>query len=157
MEHRNQITVLRRLRKAGRRRGLQRVSAAGRRSSGFTMIEMMVVISIMLILVALAVPIYSQSIRHAREAVLKQDLFTLRSVINQYTEDKQKAPQSLDEIVGAGYLKQIPVDPMTNSNSSWQTVEDDSVSSADQQESGIVDVKSGSNATSSEGNAYSEW
>jgi general secretion pathway protein G len=128
-----------------------------RRQHGFTLMEMMVVISIMLILISIAVPAYNRSIIHARESVLRQDLFALRSVINQYTEDRQKAPQSLDDLVSAGYLRQIPVDPMTNSNSTWQVVQEDVLQSVDQQEPGISDVHSGSNATSSDGSPYSDW
>jgi general secretion pathway protein G len=127
------------------------------RQHGFTLLEMMVVISIMLILISIAVPAYNRSIVHARESVLRQDLFTLRSVIDQYTEDRQKAPQSLTDLVTAGYLRQIPVDPMTNSNSSWQVVQEDVLQSVDQQEPGISDVHSGSNATSSDGSPYSDW
>ena len=128
-----------------------------RQQGGFTMLEMMVVISIMLILISIAVPAYNRSIIHARETVLRQDLFTLRSVIDQYTEDRQKAPQSLSDLVSAGYLRQIPVDPMTNSNSTWQVVQEDILQSVDQQEPGISDVHSGSNASSSEGTPYSDW
>lgn len=128
-----------------------------RRQRGFTMIEMMVVISIMAILMAIAAPIYTQSILRARESVLKQDLYSMRSVINQYTEDKQKAPQSLQDLVSAGYMKQIPKDPFTNSTDTWQVEQEDTMMSVDQTESGISDVHSGSNATSSEGTPYSEW
>jgi general secretion pathway protein G len=124
---------------------------------GFTIIEMMVVIAIMLILVGIAVPIYNQSIIRARETVLRQDLFTMRSVIDQYTEDKQKAPQSLDDLVTAGYLRHLPVDPFTNSSSTWVADTEDIMQSLSQQEPGIADVHSGSNAVSSEGTAYSEW
>lgn len=128
-----------------------------RRQRGFTMIEMMVVISIMAILMAIAAPIYTQSILRARESVLKQDLYSMRSVINQYTEDKQKAPQSLQDLVSAGYMKQIPKDPFTNSSDTWQVEQEDTMMSVDQTESGISDVHSGSSAVSSEGTAYSEW
>jgi general secretion pathway protein G len=128
-----------------------------RRQRGFTMIEMMVVISIMAILMAIAAPIYTQSIVRARESVLKQDLYAMRSVINQYTEDKQKAPQSLQDLVSTGYMKQIPKDPFTNSTDTWQVEQDDSMMSLEQTESGISDVHSGSNAISSEGTAYSQW
>src|SRR3979490_624950 len=85
---------------------------------GFTLIELMIVISIMLILMAIALPMYQQSVLRAREAGLRQDLFTVRQVIDQYTLDKQKAPQALDDILQAGYLKRIPVDPMT-AQSNW--------------------------------------
>ena len=87
--------------------------ARKKRSRGFTLIELMIVISIILILVSVALPAYNQSILRARESVLKQNLFTLRSVISQYTLDKQKAPQSLDDLVTSGYLKQLPMDPTT--------------------------------------------
>jgi len=95
-----------------------------KRSRGFTLIEMLIVISLITILVSVALPAYNQSIWRARESVLKQNLFSLRSVISQYTLDKQKAPQSLEDLVTAGYFKQIPTDPMTGRNDSW-TVEEE--------------------------------
>src|ERR1700741_425188 len=91
---------------------------------GFTLIELMVVVSIILILISTAIPMYQASILRARESVLRQNLFTLRSVIDQYTMDKQKAPQSLQDLIDAGYLKQIPMDPFTNSRESWQLVQE---------------------------------
>jgi general secretion pathway protein G len=124
---------------------------------GFTLIELMIVISIILILVSIAAPIYSTSIVRAKEAVLKDDLFTMRSVISQYTLDKQKAPQSLDDLVQAGYLKQIPMDPFTNARDSWTVDQEDVLLSVDQQQPGITDVHSGSTATSSDGTPYSSW
>ena len=124
---------------------------------GFTLIELMIVISIILILVSIAAPIYSSSITRAKEAVLKDDLFTMRSVISQYTLDKQRAPQSLDDLVQAGYLKQIPVDPFTNARDSWTVDQEDVLLSVDQQQPGITDVHSGSTATSSDGTPYSSW
>jgi general secretion pathway protein G len=127
------------------------------RQRGFTLMEILVVISITLILVAIAIPAYTRTITRAREAVLKQDLFTLRSVINQYTDDKEKAPQALSDLVSAGYLKQIPADPFTNSATSWQVRQDEVLTSVNQQESGISDVHSGASQLSSEGTAYSEW
>lgn len=128
-----------------------------RAQRGFTLIELMIVISIILILVSIAAPIYSSSITRAREAVLKDDLFTMRSVISQYTLDKQRAPQSLDDLVQAGYLKQIPVDPMTNARDTWTVDQEDVLLSVDQQQPGITDVHSGSSATSSDGTPYSSW
>src|SRR5579884_1321936 len=128
-----------------------------REQRGFTLIELMIVISIILILVSIAAPIYSSSITRAREAVLKDDLFTMRSVISQYTLDKQRAPQSLDDLVQAGYLKQIPVDPMTNARDTWTVDQEDVLLSVDQQQPGITDVHSGSNATSIDGTPYSSW
>jgi len=127
------------------------------RHRGFTIIELMIVISIILILVSVALPAYHQSILRAKESVLKQNLFTLRSVISQYTLDKQKAPQSLDDLVTAGYLKQLPTDPMTGRNDSWTPDEEDSIMSVDQQETGIYDVHSGSSGVGSDGTAYNTW
>ncbi|PYX23376.1 MAG: general secretion pathway protein GspG [Acidobacteria bacterium] len=126
-------------------------------SRGFTLIEMLIVISLVMILVAIAVPNYQRSIMRAKESVLKQDLFQLRSLISQYTLDKQKAPQALDDLITAGYLKQIPIDPMTNARDTWTVDQEDTLLSVDQQEPGISDVHSGSNAISSDGTAYSTW
>jgi general secretion pathway protein G len=127
------------------------------RSRGFTLIEMLIVISLVMILVAIAVPNYQRSIMRAKESVLKQDLFQLRSLISQYTLDKQKAPQALDDLITAGYLKQIPIDPMTNARDTWTVDQEDTLLSVDQQEPGISDVHSGSSAISSDGTAYSTW
>jgi general secretion pathway protein G len=140
----------------GRRSRERRCRQRLRGLRGFTLLEMMIVISIILILMAVAVPIYNQSILRARESVLRQDLFTLRSVISQYTLDKQKAPQGLDDIVQAGYLRQIPPDPMTG-QPNWEVVQEDVLLAVDQQEPGISDVHSASNATASDGTAYSSW
>jgi general secretion pathway protein G len=127
------------------------------RNRGFTMIELMIVISLILILVSISIPSYVKSVTRAKEAVLKENLFQLRSLISQYTLDKQKAPQSLDDLVSAGYIKQIPPDPMTGSNSTWTVDQEDTLMSVDQQEPGISDVHSGSNLTASDGTAYSGW
>ena len=127
------------------------------RQRGFTLIELMVVISIIVILMSVAIPRYQASILRARETVLRDDLYTLRSVIDQYTLDKQKAPQSLQDLVDAGYMKQLPKDPFTNSRDSWVPVTDDSIMSPDQSQPGIIDVHSGSDQNSSEGTAYSTW
>jgi general secretion pathway protein G len=127
------------------------------RSRGFTLIELMIVISIMLILVSMAIPAYNQSILRAKESVLRQNLFTLRSLISQFTLDKQKAPQSLDDLVSSGYIKQIPNDPMTG-KPDWEVVQEEDVNmSPDQQETGIDDVKSSSTLNSSDGTPYNTW
>ncbi len=127
-------------------------------SRGFTLIELMIVISVILILVSVALPAYNQSIWRARESVLKQNLFALRSVISQYTLDKQKAPQSLQDLVTGGYFKQIPNDPMTGRNDTWTVEEEsDTIMTVDQQEPGIFDVHSGSSAVGSDGTAYNTW
>ncbi len=127
-----------------------------RRSRGFTLLEMMIVISIILILMSIALPIYNQSVLRSREAVLRQDLFELRSLISQYTLDKQKAPQSLDDLVTGGYIKTIPKDPTTN-EANWEVVQEDILLAVDQQDPGISDVHSASNQTGTDGTAYSSW
>ncbi len=127
-----------------------------RRNAGFTLLEMMIVMIIMGILLSIALPIYNQALVRSREAVLRNDLFTLRSLISQYTLDKQKAPQSLDDLVSAGYIKILPKDPMTN-ETNWAPQQEDVLMSVDQQDPGIDDVHSASNALSSDGTAYSSW
>jgi general secretion pathway protein G len=124
--------------------------------NGFTLLELMVVIFIIMILASIAMPVYNQSVVQARESVLRSNLGTLRSVISQYTLDKQKAPQSLDDLVSAGYLRQIPTDPMTR-QTNWEVVQEDVMMAVDQQEPGITDVHSASSATASDGTAYSTW
>jgi general secretion pathway protein G len=125
-------------------------------SMGFTLLEMIIVISIMVILMSIALPIYNQSIVRSREAVLRNDLFELRSLISQYTLDKQKAPMGLDDLVSAGYIKVVPKDPMTG-EPNWEVVQEDVLLAVDQQDPGISDVKSASNATGTDGTAYSTW
>jgi general secretion pathway protein G len=127
------------------------------RQRGFTLIEMIIVVAIMAILLAVAVPVYRMHLLHAHEAVLKQDLYTLRTAIDQYTQDKNKAPQELGDLVSGGYIKAIPRDPFTESTETWQVVQEDVMQSLDQTQPGITDVHSGSNLMSSEGTAYSSW
>lgn len=139
----------------------QRPTANGQRrrllQSGFTLIELMIVIAIIVILLGFAAPRYQESVLRAREAVLKQDLYVMRNAIDQYTLDKKHAPQSLQDLVEAGYLKVIPKDPMTDSTETWQLVNEDTTMSVDQTQPGVSDVKSGAPGTSSEGTPYSEW
>jgi general secretion pathway protein G len=130
---------------------------AGSRWRGFTLIEMMIVILIMVILMGIAVPLYQQSIIRARESVLREDLYTLRNAIDQYTLDKQRAPQTLQDLVTAGYIKSLPKDPFTASTDTWTTEMEDSLRSLDQQQPGIADVHSGSSRTGSDGTAYNTW
>jgi len=124
---------------------------------GFTFVELMVVLTIIVLLITMAIPIYNKTIVRSKEAVLKQNLFTIRTVINNYTYDKMKAPQSLDDLVREGYLREKPYDPMTGSNDSWKTIMEDPGQSVDQNQPGLWDVKSGSDKMSLEGTPYSEW
>jgi general secretion pathway protein G len=124
---------------------------------GFTFVELMIVNTVIVFLVTIAIPIYSNTIRRSKESVLKNNLFTLRTVIANYTYDKQKAPQSLQELVSEGYLRDIPIDPMTDSNQSWRILMEDAGQSVNQSETGIFDVRSGSEKISLEGTPYSEW
>jgi len=118
----------------------------------------MVVITLILILASFAMPMYHTAVIHAREAVLRDDLFTLRKLIDEFTIDKQRPPTSLDELVDAGYLRGgIPVDPFTASNQTWRTDIEDVPISADQAAAGIVDVHSGSDDISLDGTPYSSW
>ena len=133
------------------------ISKARRRVSGFTFVELMVVITIIAILLSMAIPIYNRSIIRAKESVLKNNLFTLRTVIDNYTYDKQKAPQTLQDLVTEGYLQKIPVDPMTGNNQSWRTVMEEASQSVSQSEPGIFDVNSGSDKIGLDGTAYRDW
>lgn len=127
-----------------------------KKARGFTLIELMIVISILLILIAIAIPAYNRSILRAKESVLKQDLFQLNTLVSQYTLDKQKAPQSLEDLVTAGYLKKLPVDPMTGA-ADWVAEQEDVTLSLDQQDPGISSVHSASTQISSQGDAYNTW
>lgn len=124
---------------------------------GFTLIELLIVMSIVVILIGVAVPLYQRSILRSKESVLHSNLSALRNVIDEYTYDKQKAPQALQDLVTEGYLREVPMDPMTGNNTSWKIVMEDAVQSVDQTEPGIFDVHSGSDKTSLEGTPYADW
>jgi general secretion pathway protein G len=132
---------------------------SGSRSSekGFTLLELMIVMVVIGLLAAIAIPSYTHNVMRAKEAVLREDLYTMRSAIDSYTVDKQKGPTSLDDLVQAGYLKTMPKDPMTDRTDSWVPVEGDTLITTDQTEPGITDVHSGAQQTSSEGTSYSSW
>jgi general secretion pathway protein G len=128
-----------------------------RPQSGFTLIELMIVMAIIGILITLAIPSFVGAIRHAREAALKEDLQTMRTAIDTYTMDKQKGPQSLDDLVQDGYIRAIPEDPMTRQKDTWVTDSSESMVSLDETEPGITDVHSGSTETGTDGQPYSSW
>ncbi|MGC2619320.1 MAG: type II secretion system protein [Acidobacteriaceae bacterium] len=127
------------------------------RESGFTLVELMIVMLIISVLAAVAIPSFVGAIKNAREAALKEDLHVMRDAIDSYTMDKNKAPQSLDDLVQSGYLKKIPEDPMTHSRDTWVTSSDDTLSDVDETDGGINDVHSGSDETGSDGQPYSSW
>ena len=155
--HQKSARVFDRRAQAERTAGRSRLVTRNRRC-GFTLIEIMVVLTLILILASFAMPSYRLAIVHAREAVLRDDLFTMRKLIDQFTIDKQRPPTSLDELVDAGYLRGgIPSDPFTGSNQTWKTDVEDVPLSADQAAAGIVDVHSGSDDESLDGTAYSSW
>lgn len=127
-----------------------------RGSHGFTLIEMMVAIAVMIILLAAAMPIYSVSIRAASENNFKRSLETLNQEIFQYTLDKQKAPKSLDDLKAAGYISRVPDD--ITGTPDWQTEEDETtILSLQQTDGGVYGVKSASSRIGSNGKPYSEW
>jgi general secretion pathway protein G len=128
-----------------------------RTQSGFTLIELIIVMTIIAILATLAVPYFAGAVKHAREAVLREDLQTMRMAIDSYTMDKQKAPQSLDDLIQEGYLRSIPEDPMTHSKDTWVTDTSDALYSIDQTDPGINDVHSGSDEQGSDEQPYSAW
>jgi general secretion pathway protein G len=127
------------------------------RSRGFTLIELMVVISIILILLSMALPIYSHSVMRKREENLRQNLETLNKVVVQYTLDKKKAPKSLDDLVEAGYLKPPIPEDITGRDDTWVLEEDDTIMSPEQTAAGVSGVHSGSNQIAGNGTAYSSW
>ena len=124
--------------------------------AGYTLIELIIVMAIISILVSVAVPLYQKSILRTKESLLKNNLFTLRTMIDEYTYDKKKAPQQLTDLVSAGYLREVPKDPITG-NDQWITIMEDALTAVDQTEPGIWDVRSRSDLKSLEGTPYSEW
>ena len=148
MEHRiqsgskNPIAMLRRAKSSSRR--------------GFTLIELIIVMAIVSILMAIAVPQYQKSLRRTKETLLHSNLQTLRTVIDEYTFDKKKAPQTLQDLVAEGYLRAVPIDPISG-NDNWREINEDSLTAVDQTEPGIFDVRSLSDQISLEGTPYSEW
>jgi len=135
-------------RSTGRRHFLQR---------GFSLIELMVVMAIISVLIAIAVPIYQKSIIRAKESVLRSNLASMRNMIDEYTVDKQKAPEALQDLVTDGYLRQIPQDPMTQSSETWKIIMEETPIGGTNSSPGIYDVRSGSDKKSLDGTSYSDW
>ena len=125
--------------------------------SGFTLIELMVVISLIVVLASMGMVQYRQSIVRSKEAVLKEDLFRMRDAIDQYYADKNHYPATLDALVSDGYMRSMPKDPFTNSESTWQTVQAEPDPNNPVGDAGVYDVKSGADATALDGTRYAEW
>ena len=126
-------------------------------SRGFTMIELMIVVSLIIILATMGLAQYRSSVTRSKEAVLSEDLFQLRDAIDQYYADKGSYPEALDSLVSDGYIRKIPTDPFTLSASSWQTVPSEPDPANPTAAPGTYDVKSGSDATALDGTKYSDW
>ncbi len=138
-----------------RQRMIMRAKTGG--ESGFTLFELMIVMIIIGMLAAIAIPSYIRAVTRAKEAVLREDLHTIRTAIDSYTVDKEKAPQSLDDLVQAGYLKTVPIDPISSRNDSWITSQSDTLTDINETQGGIDDVHSGSQGVSTEGTTYNTW
>ena len=126
-------------------------------AAGFTMIELLVVLALIVILASMGMTQYRNSVVHAKEAVLKQDLAQFRDAIDQYYADKNQWPSTLDALVSEGYLRKLPEDPFTKSATTWQTVPAEPDSNNPSAEVGVYDIKSGSDASALDGTKYSDW
>lgn len=136
---------------------MERRTRSGRHRRGFTLVELMVAMAVVLVVISVAVPLYQKSLVRAKESVLRQNLTSMRTVIDEYTYDKQKAPQALEDLVREGYLRDVPVDPMTGSNTTWQVEMEEAMTSVSQTEPGIFDIHSGSDRIGLDGTPYSDW
>ncbi len=134
---------------------MERSTVTGKKQAGFTLLELMIVISIIIILASITLPQYQKTIMHTRETVLRDDLRKMRSLIDQFAADKGRLPQSLDDLVSAGYMRDVPIDPFTGQKDWAITNGEDPNSSEGAQ--GMTDVHSASAEVSTEGTAYSEW
>jgi general secretion pathway protein G len=137
--------------------GIGFIRAERKSEQGFTLVELMIVMAIIMILATIAIPVYVKTLQRAKEATLREDLHTMRTAIDSYTVDKEKAPDSLDDLVQAGYLKSIPKDPMTSSSDTWITGQSDTMTDINETQGGMDDVHSGSEAIASDGTTYNTW
>ena len=126
-------------------------------TAGFTLIELMIVMSLIVILASIGLAVYTNSVTRAKESVLKEDLFRMRDAIDQYYSDKAKYPSSLQDLVSEKYLRSIPVDPFTNSADTWREVPAEPDPTNPTVQPGVYDVRSGSELKALDGTSYSEW
>lgn len=126
-------------------------------AAGFTLIEVMVVMALVVLLASIGMSQYRNSLQYGKEAVLKEDLFRLRDAIDQYHADKGKYPQSLEDLVTDGYVREVPKDPITGSADTWETVPAEPDPQNPSTEPGVYNVKSGSQGTAMDGTPYADW
>ena len=129
----------------------------GRRSAGFTLIELMVVMSLIVLLASIGLAVYANSVIRAKESVLKEDLFRMRDAIDQYYADKGKYPGSLQDLVSDKYLRAIPADPFTNSADTWREIPSEPDPTNPTAQPGVYDVRSGSDQKALDGTNYADW
>lgn len=133
------------------------MTSTRKQQEGFTLLELMIVMAIIAVLAAIAAPIFSRNVQMAKEAVLREDLMTMRQAIDSYTVDKEKAPQNLEDLVQAGYLKQIPQDPITSRTDTWITSQSEDMTDVNETQGGINNVHSGAQTLASNGTTYNTW
>lgn len=137
--------------------GFRRSNSSSSGEGGFTLLELLIVMVIIATLAAIAIPMYMRNVQAAKEAVLREDLRVMRTAIGSYTVDKEKAPQSLEDLVSGGYLKAVPKDPITGRTDTWQTTQSDTLDTVDQTQGGIDDVHSGAQKVGTDGTTYNTW
>ena len=131
--------------------------SARAREGGFTLIELMIVMSLIVILASIALAVYTNSVTRAKESVLKEDLFRMRDAIDQYYADKGKYPATLQDLVADKYIRSIPVDPFTQSADTWRTIDAPPDPNNPTADLGVYDVRSGSDQKALDGTNYSDW
>ncbi|MBK5296017.1 MAG: prepilin-type N-terminal cleavage/methylation domain-containing protein [Vicinamibacteria bacterium] len=136
---------------------MARLTTRMRSARGFTLMELLVVMSLIVVLTSIGLMAYRTSVQRGREAVLKEDLFRMRDAIDQFYVDKGKYPVDLSELVGSGYLRSVPADPMTNSVDSWQMIPAEPDPNNPSADIGVYNVKSGSDKLAIDGSSYSDW